>query len=238
MTTSLFSKETLSAVSSWAEVIAVVFTSIGALAGVTYVLASRPLRRAEVKEKLVLQGSIASAQAEAARAQERAGEANVEAANLEKEAAELRELAEKERLARVKLESEIAPRRLSGSQKEILVKLLGGYTGAYVAIVSPLLDPEGTDFADDLDAAIREAHWETLRIRNHLTGEYGVFVGTIDAKKSPGTKPLTDALHAIGVSTKLLVVRQNELSSTSPAFQSGVLYLVVGHKQPREAMQK
>jgi hypothetical protein len=65
---------------NWLGIGAVVFTVIGALCGLSYVVLSRPLRRAEEREKIELQGKVAAAQKEAGEANEHAG--NIERDNL------------------------------------------------------------------------------------------------------------------------------------------------------------
>ena len=99
----------------------------------------------------------------------------------------------------LKLEAKVAPRRLNGTQKESLAKFLENDPGA-VAIVSSIQDPESSDFADDFESSLRDAHWQTARIRNHTEGagvQYGVSVGTFVGTSLGDTKRLSDALVAI-----------------------------------------
>jgi hypothetical protein len=106
---SLSSSELLKTIASWAEVSAVLFTALGAVSGVVYVVASRPLRKTEARERLLLEKSVADANAEGGKANERAGK-------LEKAAADL--TAENLRLAAI-----IAPRRLTSTQQHDLTAL-------------------------------------------------------------------------------------------------------------------
>ena len=137
---------------------------------------------------------------------------------------------EQERLARVKLEAELLPRRLSGKQKTQLAESLGIHRFG-LTIVSPVVDPEASDFADDLDSAIHDgAHWETLRIRNRISLKFGVSIVTAKGTPElPESKVLDAALTAIGVAHDITVVENGD-ASTSPQFQAGFLYLVVEHK--------
>jgi hypothetical protein len=137
----------------------------------------------------------------------------------------------------LELETKIAPRRLTGSQKETLTKFLLDEPGT-VAIVSTIQDPESSDFADDFNSAIRDAHWQTLRIRNHISLEYGVFVGTFEGTPSAASgevKRFSDALTSIGVPHEDKTIGTKEEKTISPYFQPNVLYLVIGHKPPESA---
>ena len=173
MASTLLSGEFLSLVATWAEIFVVVFATLGALSGVTYVLASRSLRKFGAEGRAVFEAQVATARLEAelaiaeaqqaseraALANERAARASERASENEKEAARLREIAEDERLARLRLVKRIAPRRLTGEQRETPI------SGGSLAIVSPMSDAEASDFADDFNSAIQTgANWNTLRI--------------------------------------------------------------------------
>lgn len=157
------SKELLTTVSSSAaELAAVVFTVIGALSGAIYVVASKPLRKIEAQERLVLEGKVATAQSEAARATEGVAIANKGAADANKEAArankrtgiltvKANELAvtakslelqvEQERMARLKIEQYFLERQISDAQAATLVEKLkslrGGKVGLFVITGNP-----------------------------------------------------------------------------------------------------
>jgi hypothetical protein len=124
------------------------------------------------------------------------------------------------------------PRRLTGAQKEELVRQLKGTVSA-VVIVSRVLDTESSDFAGDFDTALRAgAHWDTLRIRNRLSSKYGVSLGTVTGTQfSPEARLLDNALIAIGIVHDNPVFANGD-ASTSPAFQPGYLYLVIEQKPP------
>lgn len=69
MSSPLLSRVSLEAIASWAEVLTVAFTMLGAACGVAYVAANRPLKRLQEKESLEEKRTTAQAQADAARAQ-------------------------------------------------------------------------------------------------------------------------------------------------------------------------
>jgi hypothetical protein len=77
--------------------------------------------------------------------------ANERAAGLENEA-------ETERLARVKLEAQVAPRKISENKMPTLVKCLGKLKGERFSLVSQGgAEPEITDFAKQLESALKAA---------------------------------------------------------------------------------
>jgi hypothetical protein len=142
----------------------------------------------------------------------------------------------------LKLRRQTEARRLTGEQKTKLTKLLSAYGGTHgVAIVSAMIDPESSDFADDFDVAIKDAKWETVRILNRISSKYGVAVLTVEGTILPGVKQLGDALTSVGIEHEVIVLKSDDksINSTSPAFQAGYLYLVVEHKPlPKSAERK
>jgi hypothetical protein len=140
---SLSSSELLKTIASWAEVSAVLFTALGAVSGVVYVVASRPLRKTEARERLLLEKSVADANAEGGKANERAGK-------LEKAAADL--TAENLRLAAI-----IAPRRLTSTQQHDLTALTK-FSGRRIGIKSYANDIEGLVLASQILEALTQAH--------------------------------------------------------------------------------
>jgi hypothetical protein len=131
----------------------------------------------------------------------------------------------------LKLRKESEPRRLTGSQRTNLVRHLAGIHEA-VVIVSRVVDTESADFADDLNSALHDAGWETVRIQNRISSRYGVSLGTVAGTSfSQGAMRLNEALTAIGIVHDNPVFAVGD-ASTSPAFQSGVLYLVVEQRPP------
>jgi hypothetical protein len=152
-----------------------------------------------------------------------------------------REINKRQELKIIELRAKLLPRRLTGDQKSQLTKLLSGVLGG-VVIVSKMADGESADFADDFDSSIRAAQWETLRVVNHITREYGVFIGTFKGTAagdiaSSNVKRLGDALTSIGVPYREKTFDEKDEGSTSPHFQAGYLYLVVTSKPPVEPEQ-
>jgi len=251
MASTLLSGEFLSLVATWAEIFVVVFATLGALSGVTYVLVSRPLRKFGVAGRAVFEAQVATARLEAERAiaeaqqaseraalaNERAARASERASENEKEAARLRKIAEDERLARLRLVKRIAPRRLTGEQRETLAKLLRPISGGSLAIVSPMSDAEASDFADDFNSAIQTgANWNTLRIPAHVEVKtFGVFIGMVGVSSSARITLLSHALDAIGVAYEIVASGTDGLATISPPVQQRTLFLIVAHKPQRLA---
>jgi hypothetical protein len=102
------------------------------------------------------------------------------------------------------------------------------------------MDGEAADFADDFKSALESAYWQTVRIVNRISSKFGVAVVTCEGTQGPVlllAKRLSDALSAAGIAHELATFKNGD-ASTSPAFQSGYLYLVVEHKPLPAAKQK
>jgi len=243
MASTLLSGEFLSLVATWAEIFVVVFATLGALGGVTYVLASRSLRKFGAEGRAVFEAQVATARLEAelaiaeaqqaseraALANERAARASERASENEKEAARLRKIAEDQRLARLRLVKRIAPRRLTGEQRETPI------SGGSLAIVSPMSDAEASDFADDFNSAIETgANWNTLRIPAYVEVKtFGVFIGMVGVSSSARITLLSHALDAIGVAHEIVATGTDGLATINPPVQQRTPFLIVAHKPQR-----
>jgi hypothetical protein len=139
---SLLSKESLELITGLSEVLAVALTVLGALSGLVYVLASKPLKRIETAERLterqshesamaVLAGNVSAANLKASLADKAAGDANKaaglahdaagkaneRAGSLEKDAAKAR--AETEKLHQQNLATELKLEEEKKSRREL-----------------------------------------------------------------------------------------------------------------------
>jgi len=127
------------------------------------------------------------------------------------------------------LRKETQARRLTGEQKATLAKKLWGPKGN-IAVVSPLMDAEASDFANDLEGALKEAGWSTIRIQNRITSRFGLsIVVTEGTPHFVEINLLQRALSVIDVPHDFEIFKDGD-TSTSPQFQKGILYLVVEHK--------
>jgi hypothetical protein len=90
-----------------------------------------------------------------AHANEKAAESGEKAAKANQEAAEANKTAETERLERLKLEAQIAPRRLTGAQQQALANAAKIFKGRHVKVLSYSLDIEGGLFAEQIIASLK-----------------------------------------------------------------------------------
>lgn len=105
--------------------------------------------------------ATASANQAAAVAKKEAGEAAERTAVIQNENAKLQSQLEADRSARLALEKKIAPRRLSSSQKERLVKILLPFSGQLIRVMSPPTG-EQTDLAIDFVDVFKQAGWKIV----------------------------------------------------------------------------
>jgi hypothetical protein len=135
---------------------------------------------------------------------ERAAHANERIALAEQHAAEANRIAEGERLARVKIEEKIAPRRLSAEQIRTVADKLRRFTGQRLNFFATAGDAEAIGIADDILKALNgpnSAGWfPTLS-----TGQYSSLVGSgivielssdADARAREAAVTLAEALRS------------------------------------------
>src|SRR5438309_1147337 len=91
---------------------------------------------------------------QAAEAQKAAGEANERAGSAEQRAAEANEKAEQEKLARVKIEQKVAPRRLTKEQQERIARKLKPFAGQRINVLIYRGDVEAWFIADQIKVAL------------------------------------------------------------------------------------
>ncbi|HZM06008.1 MAG TPA: hypothetical protein VFC44_23650 [Candidatus Saccharimonadales bacterium] len=142
---------------------------------------------------------------------------------------------EKLKTANLELYRQIMPRRLTGDQRAAFSKQLSGSPWV-IGVVSEIMDGESSDFADDIDAALRDANWQTLRIRNCLLPWNGVFVAELAgpqlyaAQQMDATKRLMAALVGINVTNEERTIAESNRQTITPFFNSNALYLIIAHK--------
>ncbi len=173
--------------------------------------------------KLTVEGQVADAKKEGIEAGKTAGNAMVRAASLEKQAQELR-------AANLELEARIRPRRISGEKSTEMSAILSQIPGIPIAIVSRIFDPEGKDFADDLDIVFKNAKWNPVRLLNWTRSDKGVFIATLAGTLLPPEieKVLAAALGAADMEHKIITVSGSDVGTVSPNFEPNVLYLLIG----------
>lgn len=158
----------------------------------------------------------------------RIAETRERAAVLERDAAALRAQAESDRLARIKLEERIVPRRLSGEQKVALVAAMSSLPKPNVAVVSRLMDNEGSDLAADLKIAFAEAGAVIVpgNLSTWLSHEKGLFVGVVE--NDAAAAAWSDVLAKAGVPATARAMSAADNSTLGAGIVPGVLYVLVG----------
>ena len=113
------------------------------------------LRKANDAVFSILNGRAAETLEHAAKADERASQN-------EKEAARLSKIAEDERLARIKIEEDVAWRRLTKDQQIKMASRLKSFSSETVLLQYNLNDLEADSFASDIASALQRAKWKKV----------------------------------------------------------------------------
>jgi len=116
--------------------------------------------------------------------------------------AELNLLAEQEQHARVKLEKEMAGRRLNPEQKTFLQDRLRGRSRQHVYIVPGVQTLEAKTFAESLNAALGGTGWitypEVTKPRRHIEVAGICIMAAGDGRTREAAKELSDVLEELG----------------------------------------
>lgn len=204
-------KEALEAALERTDIWLMIFTAIVALGvggeavfGVRHWLLSRRLRTVLSAEDQQHRAEIARLNDKAGEANEQAGiaqrdaeiarknaegfrlqiaQANERSAQAEQHAAQANEAAERERLARTKIEERLAWRRVNPQQHSLFVGMLSPYKGSTVEL-EKFGDLEASIFADDIIRVLSDSKWlvrlsmigqdSTLYIGPGLNPKYGL----------------------------------------------------------------
>jgi hypothetical protein len=157
--------------------------------------------------------------------------ANERAATAGRQAAEANQVAESERLARVNLQKELQPRRLTTAQKEKVTSLLRDKP-LPIGIMWAMDGTEAADFADDIGDALNKAGWKTY-FGTRATHEHGIQIGTMKGSDlsilMPEIERLKQALSTVGFSSRTTMFDPGDNHSVLK-FEKNVLYLVIDHK--------
>jgi hypothetical protein len=222
----LFTKEFLERLTNVLEAITYGFTFIGALAGVAYVAANRPLRRAiqaetaeqqrrSENQRQEMQLQIASAQTE----QERIKEEN---AQLQLRIAEANRTTEQERLARIRIEERLAGWRLDAAAQQRLLEKVKPYKVRFELWVHP----SEFRFMQVIDRILREAGWAWQK---PTTGNQ-IFDILLDGKAAIN--------YNSGITIEVAQERWNDFGPAATALTHGLIAEGIparGHIVPRGA---
>ncbi|SRR6266478_2054883 len=162
------------------------------------------LRKANDKIFTGLNIEAAQARRDASAASERASKADERASKNEKEAAQLRNMAEAERLERIKLEAIVAPRSLSLDQQAQIAAACSGFRGHRVLLTSYGMDGEAAALGAQIISALQAAHVTVLDGRASIMSAGGFDVGihirnqTSQSTENDFISGLGNALSSIG----------------------------------------
>lgn len=151
----------------WTGIAAVAFTAAAAVAGsLSWYFSYKLSDRKDAEFRAFRESSkvaVASANEKAAQANERAAEAN--------------RIAEEEKLARVKLETRLAPRSLKGLSQDAVVNAIKEFAPQTFDILWYPDDPESENLANDIYAAFQRSGWVIERSNSFLG--FRVILGVI-----------------------------------------------------------
>jgi hypothetical protein len=189
---------------------------------------------------------VAEAQKESAQAEAVAKGFEAQIAEAQRDAAASREEAEAERLARVELQKQLQPRRLSGKQIEDLAAKLKPFAAQRqvpITIIGAALDTESTDFAKDFETAFKAGGWIPHVTGWNQMGRYGLDLGMLEDPSNPKHIPLEfgtvvenirHVIVDIGVPCGILPLTPTDAISLQKP-EKNVLYLLV-HRKPDVAI--
>jgi hypothetical protein len=176
--------------------------------------------RKETELRKANDATFAALNIEAAQARKDAGEAVERAAQ-----AELK--TEEERLARLRLEQEIAPRRITPKQRIFLVSCLGSHRGERMYLVGQGgQDPEIEIFGKQLESLLRSVGFESVRFNPmNMPGAIGDASFTLSAGKDRAATANLMARCFKRAGLAFTAIKQE------PSDQPTALGILVGYKQ-------
>lgn len=199
-------------------------------------------RLAEARERTArIEQEVANAYkaAKDAEGQARKFEAIIATANARAE--EARQIAERERLERVKLEAQVAPRRLSREQEMSITSSLKHFSGRSVTVVSYSLDVEGGVLATQIISTLQGAG---ILVEEKIAGLAvgGPFWTGVILKGPAEEQDFIDALTTTLMNDGRLAVRNEVTEFVVPVgiskLREKAVFILVGAKPPRTNVDK
>ena len=175
-----------------------------------------------------LQSDLKAKDAQIAHAGARAEEAKEGAAKAEERAAEANKKAEEERLARVKIEEKLAPRRLAVEQQRQIAGCLQRFAGQRVNLFAYTGDQEVIGIANDIIAALRGpqgASWIVSIISGQEAGR-GVAGILVEIR------PDADGASRLAAASLVSSLRAERLSVSGPQALVWMPGMGVGQEDP------
>lgn len=123
---------------------------------------------------------------------------------------------------------EIQPRSLTGAQKSTLIKLISQHEGR-IGFISRFMDGESREYADQLEAAFKEAGWQIGRANQSFLGDLKGYMtmGTTGDNLEATARIIQEALKSIGIELRNDVIRKGSYSGT---LEENYVYIFVGRK--------
>jgi hypothetical protein len=158
------------------------------------------------------------------------------------ESAKLKNQTEQLRNDNLRLKKEMAPRRLTGKEKDLLSAsvnvtnlnfLHAGWRQDWklgIMVASVVMDPESSDFASDFISALQKAGWNAWPNPFILNPRFGVHLRIMRSTPPdlPGLKELRQALHLIGVQYDEIPITEEEADQFGlRKVQSSMIYLFI-----------
>ena len=132
---------------------------------------------------------------------ERIGRLSVQAEQLRKDTAEALKTAEQERLARIKIEERLAPRRLTLEQRQSVIRKLKPFAGQRINFNFPPGDAEVASIAETVFGIIQASGWNVAgaQVQDFVRVVIGILVEvepTADARAREAAEGLASALRS------------------------------------------
>lgn len=194
-------------------------------------LAEKDVRISEAGERAAKANDRAGeAELGAAEAQRGTAIAQVNAARANQQAAEANRSAEQERIERLKLEAQVAPRRLTREQQEDIAKACIHFRGHTVAVSSYSLDAEGAILAKQVIASLQASGMQvqdaTASISPIGSFSLGIHVTGQDLALTDGLRQILSSVGHLAVAPADAEAAKGWEMSTGPRDQTELSILV------------
>ncbi|HEY2547720.1 MAG TPA: hypothetical protein VGI46_16735 [Candidatus Acidoferrum sp.] len=167
-----------------------------AIVGYFHFRKSGQLQRLQAAENLGQQGEIE-------RLRNQTGQVMERAAKAEERAAEANKAAEEERLARLKIEERLAPRRLTAEQIHFLQTKLGRFAGQPIQISYLVGDVESQTYASEFAEALGPIGWQVGMGPPNMFNFAGLAIRVQDPTEVPeAAEEMAKVIEATGITVQ------------------------------------
>lgn len=178
------------------------------------------------------ESKISESDARAKSAEAMAKQFEAQIAEAQRDAADSKKEAESERFARVNLQRELEPRRLTSNQKEKLRSLLSDNPQQIMFGWCMTGSDDCKDFVNDIGDAFNKAGWKTsfgTSTQNRRGIQVGFMKGSDDNLAAHWVPKIRNALAEVGLSSEQAWFDPTDRTLVG-GFQKNALYLIVGQK--------